>query len=381
MKICAIICEYNPLHNGHAYHIAEAKRLTGADAVVCIMSGNFVQRGEAAIMGKYTRAKHAVLAGADAVVELPSVFATSPAELFAKGGVLLADALGAEFLCFGCESGSVQDFMRAGEVFSIETKELSSKIKAELERGVSLAKARELATKGLFEDEFLTKPNNVLGVEYAKAVYKMKSNIRLVPIQRIGAGYHDESLSAPFPSATAIRTAIAQNENIADAVPVFVKNDVPTTLQNSLLQIEKAALLMKSKAEIQSVCDCTEGLENALVREALKGEGDVAKAITSKRYTTSRIRRILLQNALGIDEKLIKKALKNRLYLSLLSIKKQNKQLLSELGNKKFPLLVRGTDENELSDVAKLVLEKDKFAASLHALIFDKELEEKRIFI
>ena len=115
MKICAIICEYNPFHNGHAYLLSEAKRQTGADFLVCVMSGNFVQRGEAAILNKYERARHAVLSGADAVVELPVVFSTSNAELFAKGGVKIARALGADFLSFGVESGKEDDFLQAAK--------------------------------------------------------------------------------------------------------------------------------------------------------------------------------------------------------------------------------------------------------------------------
>ena len=149
MKICAIICEYNPFHNGHLHHLREAKRLSGADAVLCIMSGNFVQRGESAIVDKFTRAKHALMAGADAVIELPVVFSTSNAELFAKGAIsVLSSVHAVEYLCFGCENANKTAFKLAAKYLNEEPREVSEKIRQLTASGMSFAKARANAWAG-----------------------------------------------------------------------------------------------------------------------------------------------------------------------------------------------------------------------------------------
>ena len=146
MKICGIICEYNPFHNGHAYLLSEAKKQSGADALLCIMSGNFTQRGEMAGLDKFTRAKHAVLAGADAVIELPAVFAISPAEIFAKGAVkLLASCPSFDTLAFGCEDGDRISFLQTAKATADESRELKAAIRANLKAGMSLTKARHEA--------------------------------------------------------------------------------------------------------------------------------------------------------------------------------------------------------------------------------------------
>ena len=171
MKICGIICEYNPFHNGHLYHLQAARKTSGADFVLCIMSGNFVQRGEAAVLNKYTRARHAVRAGADAVIELPAVFSTSPAELFAKGAIKLLTAIpNLSQLCFGCESGDSENFLEAAEALDNEPAEVSREIKALMKRGVGYAKARAEVWRTRFPDGFLLSPNNILGIESARAV-------------------------------------------------------------------------------------------------------------------------------------------------------------------------------------------------------------------
>ena len=165
MKICAIICEYNPFHNGHLYQLREAKRISGADALLCIMSGNFVQRGEAAIMDKFTRAKHAVQAGADVVIELPTLFATSNAELFAKGAIhLLSSIPDVSILCFGCENSNKETLIQTAEKLNNEPKDVSKKIKEYVGNGLSYAKARAKAWDGQIPLELLTSPNNILGI-------------------------------------------------------------------------------------------------------------------------------------------------------------------------------------------------------------------------
>ena len=208
MKICAIICEYNPFHNGHLYQIQAAKAATGADAILCLMSGNFVQRGEAAVFEKHLRAKHALLGGADAVIELPAVFATSNAEIFAKGAVkLLSSVPDVKMLSFGTETASEKELLNAATLLLNEPKEISERIRKRLQDGVSYAKARAEAWEDKIPQELLTSPNNILALEYAKAILTYQADIKLFPIKRLGGGYNETALNGSYSSATSIRTA------------------------------------------------------------------------------------------------------------------------------------------------------------------------------
>ncbi|MBE5746750.1 MAG: nucleotidyltransferase family protein [Clostridiales bacterium] len=380
MKICAIICEYNPFHNGHLYQLREAKRLSGADAVLCVMSGNFVQRGEAAIMDKYTRAKHAVLAGADAVIELPTPFATANAELFAKGAVSLLSSIPAvDTLCFGAENADKLAFISAARYLNNEPKEVSDKIKTAVSSGVSYAKARAQAWAGFIPMEILANPNNILGLEYTRALLSVNANVSILPIARVGAGYNDNELQENFSSASAIRKGIAKGENIGDNLPNFVANDLPKGLENKLDLLEKHAILSKSTEEIKRVCDCTEGLENALKKAAELPE-TLVETLTSARYTSSRIRRITLQNLLNIEETLLRECLANPLYLRILAAKKERSDVLSALGESTLPIIARAHDENVLNDIAKLCFEKDQYAEKIHALLYNAP-KDKTIFV
>lgn len=381
MKTCAIICEYNPFHNGHLYQLNAARERSGADAIICVMSGNFVQRGEAAIMDKYTRAKHAVLAGADAVIELPTLFATSNAELFAKGAIhLLSSIPCVQSLCFGAENAEKTAFLLGARYLNNEPKEVSEKLKAETQKGASYAKARANAWAGFLPLDLLCSPNNILGLEYTKAILSRGLEIEILPIQRKGAGYSDFSLQENYSSASAIRAAILKGERLESNLPDFVLNDLPTALETGLDSLEKYAVLASSKEEIASVCDCTEGLENAFKRAALEKEPFV-KTLTSARYTSSRIRRIALQNLLKIREATIRESLLAPLYLNVLAIKKERKDLLSALGESSFPLLIRAHDEDVLTGASKQAFEIDRFADQTYGLLYETNKQEKNVFI
>ena len=381
MKTCAIICEYNPFHNGHLYHLNTARERSGADAIICVMSGNFVQRGEAAIMDKYKRARHAVLAGADAVIELPTLFATSNAELFAKGAIhLLSSIPCVQSLCFGAENADKTAFLLSARYLNNEPKEVSEKLRAEIEKGASYAKARANAWAGFLPLDLLCSPNNILGLEYTKAIVESGANIEILPIQRRGARYSDCSIQENYSSATAIRSAILKGENIESNLPDFVLSDLPTTLETGLDTLEKYAVLASSKEEIASVCDCTEGLENAFKRAALQKES-LEKSLTSARYTSSRIRRIALQNLLKIKEATIRESLLSPLYLNVLAIRKERKDLLSALGESTFPLLIRAHDENVLTGTSKQAFEIDQFADQTYGLLYQRNKQEKNVFI
>ncbi len=380
MKICAVICEYNPFHNGHLYQLQEAKKRSGADAILCIMSGNFVQRGEAAVLHKSVRAKHAVLGGADAVIELPTVFATSNAELFAKGAVsLLASIPSVTTLCFGAENADKDLFFKAAELLNHEPPSVSAKIKEYVGDGMSYAKARTKAWAGLIDENFLSSPNNILGLEYTKALLDKGANIDILPIQRMGEGYNSDKLAENFSSASAIRNAIQQGNVLTSNLPDYVKKDLPNYLENRLETLEKFAIIERPLTKIANVCDCSEGLENALKKAALLA-APLTETLTSARYTSSRIRRIALQNLLKIEETLIRESLSAPLYLRILAAKKERSDILSALAESNFPILARAHDENALSDVAKSVYEIDSFAENVYFLLYPQS-RNKNMFI
>ncbi|MBQ3221053.1 MAG: nucleotidyltransferase family protein [Clostridia bacterium] len=379
MKICAIICEYNPLHNGHLWQIREAKEHSNADAVLCIMSGDFVQRGETALLDKFTRAKHAVLAGADAVIQLPTVFATANAELFARGAIRILSSIPAvKTLSFGAENPDKTAFKLAARYLSNEPQEVSESIKKRVKEGVSYAKARAQAWAGFLPLDLLCSPNNILGVEYTKAILTEEADIDILPLQRQGSGYLDTALNQNFSSATAIRNAIDNGEIVRGFLPDFVYEDLPKTTKNDLERLEKYAILSKSKNEIAKVCDCTEGLENAFKRVAETNEP--LETLTSARYTTSRIKRIALQNLLNIEETLIRECLSSPLYLRVLAVRKQREDILSALGESAYPLIIRAHDDEKLCKTAKRCYEKDIFAEKVYGIL-QKTKKKDDIFI
>ena len=220
MSVVGLITEYNPFHLGHKYHISEAKRLTGADTAIVIMSGNYVQRGEPSFVDKYTKTKIALSNGADMVIELPYCFACASAEYFAYGTVSILNMLGiVDFLCFGTENNDIGILTAIADILSSEPYMYRTFLNNEVKKGVSFAYAREAALIQYIEQcstdiaalksvdihSILSSPNNILAIEYLKALSMQKSNIKPVAINRINASYHDSSMDKRFYSATAIR--------------------------------------------------------------------------------------------------------------------------------------------------------------------------------
>ncbi len=379
MKICAIICEYNPFHNGHLWQLNAARELSGADAVVCLMSGNFVQRGEAAILNKFVRARHAVAAGADIVIELPTPFATANAELFAKGAIhLLASIPAVKTLCFGAENADKLTFVSAARYLCEEPQAVSEKIKKEIRSGVSYAKARARAYAGFIPLDIFSSPNNILGLEYTKAILSLQADIDILPVQRMGAGYSDGKMQENFSSASAIRGAIERSESVNGNLPHYVEKDLPTKLSDHLETLEKYAILTRPPQDIARILDCTEGLENAFKHVAETNE-PLISSLTSARYTASRIRRIALQNLLNIDETLVRESLLSPLYLRVLAVKKERSEILSALSESAFPLLLRAHDEEQLNGIARKCYESDLFAEKVYALLYPSAQKENII--
>ena len=210
MNVTAIISEYNPLHKGHLYHIETARKETNADFVIAIMSGDFVQRGTPACVEKHTRAHMALVSGVDLVLELPLTYSTGSAELFADGAVSILNGLGVvDAICFGCECGSVEPLMEIARILNNEPTWYSEDLQMYLKEGYSYPAARAAALPEY--SDILTSPNNILGIEYCKAILKYDARIEPIGIQRMGSNYHDEELNSKFSSATAIRNTLYNN--------------------------------------------------------------------------------------------------------------------------------------------------------------------------
>ena len=218
-----------------------------------------------------------------------------------------------------------------------------------------------------------------MGLEYTRAILEKNAAIEILPMERIGSGYNDERLQENYSSATAIRASIQRGVSCAQNLPDFVQADLPSRLEDTLDILEKYAVLSRSAEEIASTCDCTEGLENALKKAALLPQ-TLAETLTSARYTTSRIRRIALQNLLQIEEKLVKESLQAPLYLRILAIRKERSDLLSALSSSSLPILIRANDKDSLTGVAKKVYERDAFAEKVYDLLYPESCD-KNVFL
>ncbi len=384
MKFCFLIAEYNPFHNGHLRHIEHIKNDLGAEKVIVIMSGNFTQRGEIAILDKYTRAKHAVIAGADMVIELPTVFANGNAETFAKGAINVISSLGLEGgLCFGVESGKKDDYLKLARALNNESKEYKNALKKHLENGISLAKAKFLALKdtaeGEFNEELLNSPNNILGIEYTKAILKSNAPIEIFPFER-NSDHNDEKLKKGVTSASSIRHAIYKGNKgkTKKSLPKFVYKDLKDG-KSYFEQILLTALLQASTDKLSALPDCTEGLENrikALCKDNLNVETLVDK-ISTKRYTKARIRRILVANLLSITKELTEEGLSSKLYAKVLCVNEKEKDLISLLAkSSSIPLLTRKSDTINLRKTAEKFFNVDTLAVDVYNLAFNLKLNE-----
>jgi len=309
MRIAGVIVEYNPFHNGHLYHLQKTKKQTEADLVIAVMSGNFLQRGEPALLSKWTRTRLALQAGADLVVELPYVYATQKADVFAWGAVSILDLLGTTDLCFGSENGSTTPFLRTLEVLEENRDFFNQQLKKRIASGISYPQALNLAFSDLHltGDDFidLSQPNNILGFHYVEAVVKRKSAIRVSTIKRQKAGYNQATISdAHIASATAIRRAIFSGEDfnhLQNLVPPYTYEALTQARQNRTLRrwddffpLLKYRILTTSADEIAEFYEAEEGLENRLkkhIRQA-KNFSNWMERIKTKRYTWTRLQRL-----------------------------------------------------------------------------------------
>lgn len=377
-KTAAIIAEYNPFHNAHAYHIAQTRAVTGADNIVVIMSGNFVQRGDCAICDKFTRTRMALAGGADLVLELPLPFACATAEKFAAGGVGIADALGCvDYLSFGTECGDV------GQLTAAANAVLDGAIKPALDRllaeGKPFAAARTEAVRETYGDdiaELFCLPNNTLAIEYIRALDRLHSSIKPTGIRREGVQHDSAAVSGSFASATAIRRMMLHGGggNAVGFLPddsweIWGEAVQQGSAPADIARCERAILARlrsMTREQLANLPDVSEGLENRIfesVRGAASLDGLYA-AVKSKRYSHARIRRIILSAFVGI------RAVhsQNLPYLRILGMNSRGKALLSA-ANPKLPLISSYKHVQNLPQEAQNVYRLECHADDLWALM------------
>ena len=321
MKLAAIICEFNPLHTGHKKLIDFAKHQ--ADKVVCIMSGNFTQRGVPACADKYARAKHALKAGADLVVELPTVFATASAENFAFGGVAIAERLHADCLVFGSECGDVSELNRCVDMLNDE--EVNARIRQEIEKGLSYPKAVARAT-GL---DTLDKPNNVLAIEYIKALRKLNSSIKPITLKR--EDNYNDNTADEFASSMALRKNAALRERYSFD---FVAKDIDDTVEEKYYSIAPSFLSVATKEQLAQLEGVTEGIHNRIFNaDKSQGFENILEQVKTKRYTRLRIQRIILNCILSITKETVEEYKKQPIKIKILGVRMGNETMLEGIEN------------------------------------------------
>ena len=394
-RVLGIVAEYNPFHNGHLYHIKESIEQCGANYVVCVISGNFVQRGNTSIIDKWTKTKMALCNGADLVIELPTVYSTSSAENFAEGAIKILDSLGiVDTISFGMEAKDIATLNNIANVLYQEPKEYVTMLNHELSKGISFPKARENALMMYLNDikryaNVLTGANNILAIEYLKTLKKLKSQLMPIGVKRQKVLYHDEMIVDDFASATAIRKMIAtrQFDDIRKVIPrtsyILLAQELKKghyVLDLSNFQKEILYILRKMTVqEIKELPDVTEGLENAIKNAADSCNNiiDLVNMIKSKRYTQTRIQRILVYALLGINKKMMEASKKTIPYTRILGYSEKGKQLISEImqRNPKLNLVtsVKKFLEESKSKNLKDMLQTDIYATNVYTLGYERD--------
>lgn len=357
MKITGFITEYNPFHNGHLYHMEQAKQLTGADYTVALMSGSHVQRGEPAVFDKYTRTKMALSAGVDLVLELPAAFSTASAMEFASYGISLFTALGAvDSVVFGSECGSLAPLQAAAELLSEETPEFRSALQQYIKSGMTYPQARAAALDGQELEALLSSPNNILGIEYLRAAQRLKSHLSFYTVRREGSHYHENCILADssFPSASALRqelkkeaalsassstiqTAKSFSGLIPDSCLPLLKDEIPVFADDYSLLLQDQILRLQA-VKNEEMPDIADFSPEFLAR--LKKSGPWPASYTervqnlkSRQFTYTRISRALLHLLLDIHTRDIEqwKAEGYAPYARILGFRRESALLLKEL--------------------------------------------------
>ena len=389
-EVLGIIAEYNPFHNGHLYQIQKAKELSGAKFVVCVMSGNFVQRGNTSVVDKWTKTQMALANGVDLVIELPTIYSVSSAESFAQGAIKILENLGiVDTISFGTETDDFAALNNIATIISDEPKEYVSMLKEELKQGVSFPKAREQALIKYLNDDvryqnILNNPNNILAVEYLKALKQLKSKITPLAIKREKVYYNDNHIVDDLASATAIRRMLINREfsELIRVVPRFcyetlTKEYEVGNMVFDIYRFEKEIFYTLRKMTVEEIAnlpDVSEGLENTIKNAAnfCNNIKDFINIVKTKRYTQTRIQRILIFALLGITKKDVQSAKKVIPYTRILGFNERGKLLLSGISqnNPKMEVItsVKRFMDNNTNKTYRRMLEIDIFATDVYTL-------------
>lgn len=395
MNVLGIIAEYNPFHNGHLYHLEESKKAANADYTIAIISGNFSQRGNTSIVDKWAKTEMALSNGIDLVIELPTIYSISSAENFADGAIKILNALKiVDTISFGAETNDIAVLDKFANILYTEPKEYVSILNHELSKGVSYPKARENALLLYLNDirryaNILSNPNNILAIEYLKALKKHKSYMKPIAIKRNSVDYHDLTPFDKFASASAIRDMLIskRTRNLRQYIPRESYNILANSVQSgkyvlNLDKFEKEIIYTLRKMTIEQIADLpdvSEGLEHSIKKAANSCNSlqELINIIKSKRYTQTRIQRILLYALLGISKKDMMNSYKTLPYIRVLGMNSNGKKLLSVIcgANPKLNII---TSVKKFMDVStnknlKLMLEKDIFATNIYTLGFAKD--------
>lgn len=362
MKTVGIIAEYNPFHNGHKYQIEYIKQKLHADHIVVVMSGDFVQRGTPAFIDKYSRTKMALELGVDIIFELPVFYATASAEGFAMGGVSLLHNLGfIDELCFGCENDNLELLETIADILVTEPKEFSKCLQKGLQNGNSYPTARQKALQSVLPsctnlDSLLMAPNNILAIEYLKAIKRLNSNIQPVPLLRKDADYHNIKLSGNIVSASAIRTEYFKNKNLPSLSDYLPSNalEILSDSENKTFPITTSDLdtilyyKLSSIEDFTKYLDVTPDIENKmkkLISPNITFQG-LVEQMKTKNLTHSRISRILLHILLDIKKNQYSNTCN---YARILGLRKTSSTLLKSV--KSIPVITKVADAEKLLDI------------------------------
>jgi len=381
MKAVGIVVEYNPFHNGHYYHVTQSKIITNADVVIAVMSGSFLQRGEPALVSKWHRTKMALANGVDLVVELPYVFSTANAPLFAEGAIFLLDALKCDAFSFGSEDGKIEPFLNTANLIEEHFEEYNSLIKQFVSTGISYPQSLYYAYEQLKQKNQktyidLSKPNNILGHHYIAAAKKFNLSIQPVTIQRVHANYHDSvSKTSTIASATGIRRELFQKGTlnvISPYVPQSTYNELAEWQQQykrfvdweAFWPLLKYAIMRYRPENLTAFADVSEGIEYALIKHAKQSESfsQFMSGIKSKRYTWTRLQRMLTHIFTGITKEELHQ-FKTPSYIRLLGMTKKGQAYLSERKKQfELPLISR------VAQAKDSMLQIDIRASEMYAL-------------
>lgn len=403
MKILGIISEYNPFHNGHLYHLNQAKAITGADYTIAVMSGNFVQRGEPAIVNKWIRAQAALNAGVDLILELPVAYALSSAEYFAAGAVKILDSLGiVDNICFGSESGNIEELQLIADILVQEPAKYKDLLKEHLKKGLSFPAAREEAIANYLNSAeaalLLQSSNNILGIEYLKALKKLKSSIIPVTIKRTANTYNCKYITGAISSATAIRNYINKNSNQHEFEDTIIKNTLPSASQTLILKefgsergpvkaenfenIILSELRKKPAKDILKFPYISEGLHNKIKQASLHSTSfeELIGNIANKRHPHTRIQRILFNMMIGITKDTFD--LFNQYgpqYIKILGFNENSGALLTAIKkNVTLPIISKPADfKSSCNPLLKKMLELEAISTDLYVLGYNNKSFKK----